>query len=165
MFTFIGRVPQTVVGDMASWQVLFFYWFLFGILCYNQRILLIICRMDIEFVEEKYRDDIFKLMEVCGIEMAEAYELYVNAGNSFEVIPTHNNRMQCKCFSIQALNKTQQPKPKTLATMSTGRKINTCPNKLMTSTRCTRNTRFISKMDWNSPTSTRIETMWVSSQV
>ena len=102
--------------------------------------------MDIEFVEEKYRDDIFKLMEVCGIEMAEAYELYVNAGNSFEVIPTHNNRMQCKCFSIQALNKTQQPKPKTLATMSTGRKINTCPNKLMTSTRCTRNTRFISKM-------------------
>jgi hypothetical protein len=44
--------------------------------------------MDIDFVEEKYRDDIFKLMEVCGIEMAEAYELYTNAGNSFEVFPT-----------------------------------------------------------------------------
>lgn len=41
--------------------------------------------MDIEFIEEKHRDNIFKLMELCGIDMTEAYELYTNAGNSFEV--------------------------------------------------------------------------------
>jgi hypothetical protein len=42
--------------------------------------------MDIEFIEEEHRDNIFKLMELCNVDMAEAYTLYTNAGNNLEVI-------------------------------------------------------------------------------
>ena len=41
--------------------------------------------MDIEFIEEEHRDNIFKIMELCNCEMAEAYELYNNNGCNVEV--------------------------------------------------------------------------------
>lgn len=41
--------------------------------------------MNIEFIELEHRENILKLMEICGIEMKEAYDLYVQAGYNFEV--------------------------------------------------------------------------------
>lgn len=41
--------------------------------------------MDLDFVEEKDRADILKLMEVCGIDLMEAYQLFENSNHSFEV--------------------------------------------------------------------------------
>lgn len=37
-------------------------------------------KMDIEFIEEEHRDNIYKIMELCNCDMAEAYELYNNNG-------------------------------------------------------------------------------------
>lgn len=41
--------------------------------------------MDIEFIELEHRESVMKLMEICGIEMKEAYDLYTAAGYNFEV--------------------------------------------------------------------------------
>lgn len=41
--------------------------------------------MDIEFIEEEHRDNIFKIMELCNCDMAEAYELYNNNACNVEV--------------------------------------------------------------------------------
>lgn len=41
--------------------------------------------MDIEFIEIEHRENVMKLMEICGLDMKEAYELYTNCGYSFEV--------------------------------------------------------------------------------
>ena len=32
--------------------------------------------MDLDFIEEKHRDDILKIMEVCGVDLMEAYQLF-----------------------------------------------------------------------------------------
>ena len=39
--------------------------------------------MDLDFIEEQHRESILKLMEVCGVDMMEAYQLYENANHSF----------------------------------------------------------------------------------
>lgn len=41
--------------------------------------------MDIEFIEIEHRENVMKLMEICGLDMKEAYELYVDCGYNFEV--------------------------------------------------------------------------------
>lgn len=41
--------------------------------------------MDIEFIELEHRQNVLKLMEICGIEMKEAYDLYTASGYNFEV--------------------------------------------------------------------------------
>lgn len=42
--------------------------------------------MDIEFIEVEHRENVMKLMEICGLEMREAYELYSDCGYNFEVL-------------------------------------------------------------------------------
>lgn len=39
--------------------------------------------MDIDFIEEKYRDDVFKLMELTGMDMKEAFQLFQIADHNF----------------------------------------------------------------------------------
>jgi hypothetical protein len=41
--------------------------------------------MDIEFIEAEHRENVMKLMEICGLDMKEAYELYIDCGYNFEV--------------------------------------------------------------------------------
>jgi hypothetical protein len=41
--------------------------------------------MDIEFIELEHWESVMKLMEICGIDMKEAYDLYTAAGFNFEV--------------------------------------------------------------------------------
>lgn len=41
--------------------------------------------MDIEFIEVEHRENVMKLMEICGLDMKEAYELYIDCGYNFEV--------------------------------------------------------------------------------
>ena len=38
--------------------------------------------MDIEFIEEKYRDDVFQLMEITGLNISDSYQLLVNSNYS-----------------------------------------------------------------------------------
>lgn len=43
--------------------------------------------MEIDFIEIEHRENVLKLMEICGMDLKEAYELYVECGNNFEVHP------------------------------------------------------------------------------
>ncbi len=42
--------------------------------------------MDIEFIEMEHRENVIQLMEICGLDMNQAYQLYTNSGNNLEVI-------------------------------------------------------------------------------
>ena len=57
--------------------------------------------MDIEFIEEEHRDNIFKIMELCNCDMTEAYELYNNNACNVEVISyLFQNAVQAKFSSL-----------------------------------------------------------------
>jgi hypothetical protein len=41
--------------------------------------------MEIEFIEVEHRENVLKIMEICGVDMEEAYNLYTSTGYNFEV--------------------------------------------------------------------------------
>ena len=41
--------------------------------------------MDLDFIEIEHRENVMKVMEICGIDMQAAYELYMNSNCSVDV--------------------------------------------------------------------------------
>jgi hypothetical protein len=67
-----------------------------------------IIKMEIEFVELEHRENVLKLMEICGVDMKEAYELYVEANYDFEVTPL-SSRPQSTASSTRPHPRTSRP--------------------------------------------------------
>jgi hypothetical protein len=41
--------------------------------------------MDLGFIREEHRDDVQRLTEICGINMEQAYRLYVDSNYNLDV--------------------------------------------------------------------------------
>lgn len=110
--------------------------------------------MDIEFIELEHRENVMKLMEICGLDLKEAYELYVDSGYNFEV-PLPPCRQQSIRISI--LPQLPPPIPITRSTLPssfqwflTSASSDSCPycktNSLKMTTTSTHSTKISSKM-------------------